>query len=54
MATCNLCPELLSDADLLDHLLGHDTEAWDRWPDGDPVVLDEVLEPSDFEESDHG
>lgn len=54
MATCYLCPVLLSDADLLGHLARHDTEAWERWPDGDLVVVDMTLEPSDFEEIDHG
>lgn len=55
MGTCRLCPpgdDRVADEDLLEHLrVTHPTRYGDgpeRWPDGEPVVTDETLEPGDF------
>lgn len=46
--TCLLCGE--PTPDVLEHLrLYHPDEVVDRWPDGEPVVVDLALEPEDFD-----
>lgn len=55
MITCHLCPaedNQVPDLEILDHIRvfhpEHHAELR-RWPDGEPVVEDHTLEPSDFE-----
>lgn len=53
-AWCNLCepPRLVENEVLMRHLrLVHGfTEEPATWPDGELVIIDETLEPSDFED----
>ena len=50
MIICELCGYLFRLDDIEDHLItAHDVEPLDRWPDGQPVIIDSTLEPADFE-----
>ena len=47
---CRLCPEELENlAALIVHLDFDHDELIETWPDGEPVMWDQTLEPSDFE-----
>ena len=51
-ARCNLCGEHVPPELLLGHLRGAhgmDVEIA-TWPDGEPVIVDDSLEPADFAE----
>lgn len=51
MATCHFCSDEVADVMLLHHfrvIHPEQTEAFERWPDGQFVVVDETLEPADF------
>ena len=55
MATCLLCPpedQFVPDHDMVDHLRVNHPDAYgdgpERWPDGEVVVHDMTLEPTDF------
>ena len=58
MGACFVChPEGVSvpDDQLGEHMAEHHPEVWKEmqeavWPDGAPIIVDETLEPSDFEE----
>lgn len=54
MGWCNLCvpPQRLPIEEILMHLrVEHDLDAEiATWPDGQFVIVDETLEPSDFDE----
>lgn len=49
--TCAMCGERVSVEELLEHIRGaHDLDAEiATWPDGRMVVIDETLEPDDFD-----
>lgn len=52
---CRLCepPRRVALTDLLEHfrLVHGQTVEIATWPDGEPVIVDETLEPADFEEA---
>jgi hypothetical protein len=53
VTTCVACqpPEPVPDARLLDHVRLMHPGVWDgldRWPDGQPVIIDDTLQPADF------
>lgn len=57
MATCHICPpedQDISDAEMFDHLRVFHPDVWgdgpECWPDGQVVVHDMTLEPTDFTE----
>lgn len=55
MATCELCRDAVPDAEILDHLrVIHPEQYGDgprTWPDGQLVITDAALEPSDFQDA---
>ncbi|MFF0823040.1 hypothetical protein ACFYUR_21985 [Micromonospora haikouensis] len=55
MATCHLCPpddNTVDDRDILDHLRVIHPDQYgegpQRWPDGQPVIVDTTLDPADW------
>lgn len=48
-AICRLCDAELPNEELLAHLAEkHGLVGIRSWPDGEPMVLDETIEPEDF------
>lgn len=50
-ARCALCDEAMPPESLLEHLAQRhdfDVAGVRAWPDGEPMVVDETLEPEDF------
>jgi hypothetical protein len=51
MATCHFCSDPISDVEMLHHfrvMHPQQTEEFERWLDGEFLVVDETLEPGDF------
>jgi hypothetical protein len=59
-AICDLCGERLGLGEVIRHLkeqhpvefefANEGKDGFDTWPDGEPVIIDETLEPDDFKD----